>query len=62
MPSSGAKSGTRPSRNDGRGSGNGAIAAKVELRCGHAAQGEPMARKAGRDIWWCPSCHTLEPV
>jgi len=56
MPSSGARSGTKPSRSE-RGAGRGKTGDAVyQLRCGHdSPMGEPVITKAGGDrLWFCP--------
>ncbi len=56
MPSSGARSGTTPSRP--RPAGSGRVGKRV-LTCGHEARGNPQICRPGagnRDRYWCPSC------
>lgn len=61
-PSSGARSGTKPSRT-GRGAGNGRVAVLVPLKCGHAipANVTPMASTHnGRRMYVCPEGCSLQ--
>lgn len=65
MPASGARSGTRPSRNDGRGAGDGRIMVRISLRCGHGVprEQEPVVVQGSRRWFSCPDCHKIsEPV
>lgn len=57
MPSSGARSGTKPSRK-GRGAGDGAVMEKMKLACGHwVSQPQVLAVKAnGTKLYSCPEC------
>jgi hypothetical protein len=53
MPSSGARSGTRPGRGS-RGAGSGEVG-PTRLSCGHSTHGAPLARRAnGTDLYSCP--------
>jgi hypothetical protein len=53
MPSSGARSGTKPGRGS-RGAGSGAVGPTL-LSCGHSTQAEPLARRAnGTSLYSCP--------
>lgn len=53
MPSSGARSGTRPSRND-RGAGDGR-SSQVALKCGHGTYMEPVwVSPDGTKTYRCP--------
>ena len=57
MPSSGARSGTIPSR-AARGAGNGRITL-AKLTCGHLSPPVPAFRAAGRHpMFWCDDCAT----
>ena len=57
MPSSGARSGTRPSRLI-RGAGDGRVMRRRSLRCGHSvdAEAQPVAVAGGRRWYSCPEC------
>lgn len=60
MPSSGARSGTRPSRSS-RGAGDGSISPGIALACGHTASGAPVVAFAtGRKLYRCDTCGTLQ--
>lgn len=61
MPSSGARSGTRPSRNDGRGAGDGRVGARRSLVCGHGIPMEQIPIMLGGGSRWysCPVCLTV---
>ena len=53
MPSSGASSGTQPSRSS-RGAGDGSPTG-LELKCGHRTDDEPVVvYPGGRKLWRCP--------
>lgn len=53
MPSSGARSGTRPSRND-RGAGDGGTSG-VQLKCGHVTFDEYIVKyPGGQTVYRCP--------
>jgi hypothetical protein len=52
MPSSGARSGTKPSRND-RGQGDGTVGA-TDLACGHATHDEHIVSGPSGKLWRCP--------
>jgi len=53
MPSSGARSGTKPSRST-RGAGDGSISGKP-LKCGHFTDDEPVVfYPGGRKLFRCP--------
>jgi hypothetical protein len=58
MPSSGARSGTIPSRSN-RGAGNGHVGVR-HLTCGHLSPGQPLLRPpgTGHPLYWCdhPDC------
>ena len=51
MPSSGARSGTKPSRT-GRGAGDGSVGPTL-LRCGHETHKPPLVTGA-KTLWSCP--------
>lgn len=51
MPSSGARSGTRPSRSE-RGAGDGKVGA-TPLACGHETHGGPLVTGA-KTLYSCP--------
>jgi hypothetical protein len=54
VPSSGARSGTHPSRT-ARGAGDGTPAWRaVSLACGHETSGEPLAQVGAKRIYVCP--------
>ena len=58
MPSSGARSGTKPGR--GNRLPPPVDPVDVELRCGHRSEGEPVIvfpRRLRR--YWCEACRTL---
>lgn len=61
MPSSGARSGTNPSRS-GRGAGDGRIGGR-ELKCGHRTEEEPVTVfPGGRKLYRCPEgCGLVKP-
>jgi len=53
VPSSGARSGTKPNRPSA--AGDGSIGRGVELKCGHVADGEEITRyPGGRRVYRCP--------
>jgi len=59
MPSSGARSGTPPSR-AGRGAGTGKIEETILLKCGHQAEAEPViVYPLNSRRYWCEACRKL---
>lgn len=53
MPSSGARSGTSPSRSE-RGAGDGRVGGRP-LLCGHVTHAaDPVAGSGRRSLWRCP--------
>ena len=59
MPSSGARSGTPPSRDRSAGDGS-ADPGPPMLKCGHQADSEPViVFPANKKRYWCDLCRTL---
>lgn len=54
-PSSGARSGTVPSRSS-RGAGTGALTGPIKLKCGHSTYLFPVATRQGKvELFDCPA-------
>jgi hypothetical protein len=60
MPSSGARSGTRPSRSE-RGAGTGRVGPTL-LACDHPAPSRPSYHRGGRAFYWCDHCAAFKAV
>lgn len=62
MPSSGARSGTEPSRAT-RGAGTGTISGPTRLRCGHGTYLQPVATRSRVEYFDCPAgCGIIKAV